>query len=331
MKISFPFVTCGSGSDTWTYTLAKALQIKGVDTEIQPFPHLLQYNPITARAFYKTNADVIHTNSWAGTGFHKHAKKNVCTEHHVVHDQLLASYKSMGQKAFHKMVYLFEKWAFESASVITTPSEYTKQKVKEHFKLDSTRIYNGIDTTVFCNLENDEILDPANHNKVKLFFVGNLSKRKGADLLPKIMNKLGDNFVLYTTVGLQSHMPVQDDRIVSIGKVSLDELVKWYNYCDIFLFPSRMEGFGLTVCEAMACGMPVVTTRSTALPEVLEDKKGGYLCEIDDADDFANKIKLLANSPQAMKAFSEHNVIRVQNEFSMELMAERYIQLYQHL
>jgi glycosyltransferase involved in cell wall biosynthesis len=302
-----------------------------LDVELQPFPHHFQYNPFLGKALYKTDADIVHTNSWAGVGFNKSNKKHVCTEHHVVHDKLLTIYKSKGQKVFHKAIYLFEKWAFESATAITTPSNYSKLKVQEYFNTDSMLIYNGIDTNIFRKLNNKDVLDPTNHKKVKLFFVGNLSARKGADLLPKIMNKLGDNFVLYTTVGLQSHMPVADKRIVSIGKVSLDELVKWYNYCDIFLFPSRMEGFGLTVCEAMACGMPVVTSRSTALPEVLEDEKGGYLCELDNVGDFADKITSLADSPLNIKSFSEFNSERVQNEFSMELMAERYIKLYQTL
>lgn len=331
MKVSFPFVKCGSGSDTWTYTLARALKEKGIDVELQPFPHHFQYNPFLGKGFYKTDADIVHTNSWAGIGFNKSDKKHVCTEHHVVHDKLLSAYKSIGQKAFHKIVYQFEKWAFESAAVVTTPSDYTSQKVQEHFNTASTRIYNGIDTKTFRKLTNKDILDPHNHKRIKLFFVGNLSARKGADLLPKIIKKLGNNFVLYTTVGLQSHMPVNDERIISIGKVSLDELVKWYNYCDIFLFPSRMEGFGLTVCEAMACGIPVVTSRSTALPEVLEDGKGGYLCELDNVDDFAEKITSLADSPQIRNTFSEFNIVRAQNEFSMELMAERYIKLYETL
>jgi glycosyltransferase involved in cell wall biosynthesis len=81
----------------------------------------------------------------------------------------------------------------------------------------------------------------------------------------------------------------------------------------------------------MACGIPVVTSRSTALPEVLEDGKGGYLCELDNVDDFAEKITSLADSPQIRNTFSEFNIVRAQNEFAMELMAERYIKLYETL
>jgi len=55
------------------------------------------------------------------------------------------------------------------------------------------------------------------------------------------------------------------------GYVAQDELPVWYNAADLFVYPSRFEGFGLPVLEAMACGTPVVTTYSASLPEVAGD------------------------------------------------------------
>ncbi|WP_159460187.1 glycosyltransferase family 4 protein [Tistlia consotensis] len=58
------------------------------------------------------------------------------------------------------------------------------------------------------------------------------------------------------------------DRILYLGRLDDDALVDVYNACDVFCFPSRFEGFGRPVLEAMACGLPVVAAQSSSLPEV---------------------------------------------------------------
>jgi len=60
------------------------------------------------------------------------------------------------------------------------------------------------------------------------------------------------------------------DRIQFFGFVSDDDLLQLYNACDLFVFPSFYEGFGLPALEAMACGRAVVCANTTALPEVVD-------------------------------------------------------------
>jgi glycosyltransferase involved in cell wall biosynthesis len=61
------------------------------------------------------------------------------------------------------------------------------------------------------------------------------------------------------------------DRVVFTGYVSDEQLVQLYNQADLFVYPSKYEGFGLPVLEAMACGVPVVTADRSALREVAGD------------------------------------------------------------
>jgi glycosyltransferase involved in cell wall biosynthesis len=332
MKISFPYTHGGSGSDVWTTTLAAALKAKGVETEVVQYPRFYQNLPYLLKfGQYKTDADIIHTNSWTGIGFYDSSKPHVATEHHVVHDKLLSPYKNTAQKIFHEALYHYENQTLNNASCITVPSQFTQQKVKESFNKQSELIYNGVDTDVFTPFDQSLNLDNKNKNKIKLFFVGNLSKRKGADLLPNIMKKLGKNFVLYTTLGQQNKKFDWCDNIISVGKVSLEELVQWYNYCDIFLSPSRMEGFGLTICEAMACAKPVITTNVTAMPELVTHQKGGYLCKIDDVNDFVDKIKLLSECKNTREKYGEYNYQKVESSFTLEKMVSQYIERYETL
>ncbi len=60
-------------------------------------------------------------------------------------------------------------------------------------------------------------------------------------------------------------------EVIFPGYVRQEELPLWYNAADLFVYPSRFEGFGLPVLEAMACGTPVVTTNVSSLPEVAGD------------------------------------------------------------
>ena len=58
------------------------------------------------------------------------------------------------------------------------------------------------------------------------------------------------------------------DRVLCPGRLSQSDLQLLYSYADLFLFPSLYEGFGMPVLEAMACGAPVITSKTTALGEV---------------------------------------------------------------
>ncbi|MGJ8682615.1 glycosyltransferase family 4 protein [Paraglaciecola sp.] len=332
MKISFPYTFAGSGSDIWTINIARQLEKKGIDTEVQVFPKHFQHYPYLLRSKFKPNgADIIHTNSWTGAGFYQNELPHVTTEHLVVHDPLVSPYKAVTQKMFHKIVYQHERLAFNNAQAITAVSQYSANKVVECFGNQATAIQNGIDTEQFYIKTPLKDLNTKGKGKVKLLFVGNFSQRKGADLLPKIMQKLGNNFVLFTTTGLQDTNVAETENIVSIGKLNQSELLEYYNYCDIFLFPTRLEGLSLTTLEAMACGMPVVTTNCFSMPELVVDGKGGYLCELDNVDMFVQSIQKIIDDKELTSKLSAFNRQHIEDNFSLTQMTEKYINLYDSL
>jgi glycosyltransferase involved in cell wall biosynthesis len=85
------------------------------------------------------------------------------------------------------------------------------------------------------------------------------------------------------------------DRVLFPGFVPYDQLPWWYNAAELFIFPSRYEGFGLPPLEAMACGTPVIASTASSLPEVVGD--AGLLVEPDDVDGLAEAmIRLLDNA-----------------------------------
>ena len=104
-----------------------------------------------------------------------------------------------------------------------------------------------------------------------------------------------------------------------------------YQRSDIFLFPSRLEGFGYPVAEAMACGKPVVCTNYSSLPELVEDGRGGTLCPRDDVDAFAEGIRRLARDPDLRAQMGAYNRAKVEEQFTLSRCVQRYVKLYEEL
>jgi len=331
MKVCFKLIKGGSGSDVWTFNLSRALQEQGVETHVQIFPHVYQFFPHVLKiAPEEYPADIIHTNSWNGFAFKKDIPM-VTTEHLVVHDRELDTYKNMPQKVFHRAVYGFEKKSFETADLITCVSEHTKQAMKKTFGSDAACVHNGVDTKKFYPKEIKNNITEIDRNKTVLLFVGNMTRRKGADLLPRIMEQLGDKFILLCASGLSRNIKKIGGNMRVIGSLTSDELLYYYNFCDIFLFPTRMEGLSLTVLEAMACARPIVATDCCSMPEIIVDGKGGYLSAKDDVADFAEKIRRLAADHILRKEMGQFNRELVEKYFSLEKMATKYCTLYEKL
>ena len=123
-------------------------------------------------------------------------------------------------------------------------------------------------------------------------------------------------------------MRLLSNKMICVGRLKLSELVRMYNLIDIFITPSRLEGFGYTVAEAMACGKPVVATNISSLPELVINEKGGFLCDIDNIQDFVSRINYLSDDENLRRRMGRFNRERVNNFFSLDRMGKEYINLY---
>ena len=78
----------------------------------------------------------------------------------------------------------------------------------------------------------------------------------------------------------------------------------------------------------MACGLPVVATDCSSLPELIDEGKGGFLCPLGDVDAFAEKINFLAENPQLRREMGEYNRAKVEKMFTLERMVAQYQELF---
>jgi glycosyltransferase involved in cell wall biosynthesis len=333
VKILIPTLRGNSGSDVYFRELQTGLGKSAVSVEIRRFASYLEVLPFAARAVLRCrgeyrNCALVHTNADYGATFKLSGKPYVVTAHHDVFDDLYQKYTTVAQKTYHYgLLKNRVAQALGTADGVIAVSYSTKTSLERTFGARNIDvIYNGVDTETF---KPRRVPIPEEFgNKIRLLFVGNLSKRKGADLLPQIMKCIGEGYVLFYTGGPQSRELVKLRNAISLGQIPREKLSDIYNMCDIFLFPSRLEGFGYGVAEAMACGKPVVCTNGSSLPELVTDQKGGYLCERDDVRDFAEKIRTLAADSHLRETMGEFNRQKVLESFTLDRMAEDYLRFY---
>jgi glycosyltransferase involved in cell wall biosynthesis len=115
--------------------------------------------------------------------------------------------------------------------------------------------------------------------------------------------------------------------VIFIGKVPDVENVLFN--ADLFLLPSEKESFGLSALEAMASSVPVVTSNAGGLPELIEQGKSGYVCDVGDVEDMSIKsLEILDDSNS--KIFKENAFKRAKN-YDIENVLPEYINLYKRV
>lgn len=332
MKIGFIIPEhYSSGGSLYIRRLINALQTQGVNITLLEYP-LNKYG-ITLKKphvnFKKlTDCDVLHLSSRHAFFFKQIKKKKVATLYHLPFGNWNPKYTNFAQRFYYKL--FLKGYIKKSLNIVDRAvaiSDYTKQSAIKIFGVCNIKtIYPGIDTEKYKPQKRRRP-----DGKIRLFFAGNLIKRKGVDSLPPIMDRLGNNYILRYTGGLRTKKVFRQKNMFPLGKLSEAGLIKEYNKCDILLFPSRLEGFGYVVAEAMSCEKPVVCTNSSSLPELIVDSKGGFLCEMDNVDDFVEKIKILATDKSLREKMGKFNRKRVLEKFTLERMAKEYLKLYQQL
>jgi len=327
MNVWLPTIRAGSGSDIFTNRLATALEDRGVNATITWFDRYFEFAPGLLKIINPpANTDVIHVNSWSGFAFRRPGKKLIVTVHLCVHDPALLQYKSLLQRIYHdNLIRNYETSSFQCGDCVTAVSNYTSNIVQNIFNIDKpVPVYNGIDTGFF----NVQELNVKN-KKFTLLFVGNTTRRKGFDLLEPIMDKLGNDFILEYTSGLRKKSHTATGNMINIGQLDQNALVDAYHRCDALLFPSRLEGFGYSVCEAMACGKPVIVSDNSSLSEIIRHGETGLLCKTDDVDAFCNAVKVLSADRDKGREMGKAGREFVVDNFSITKMVRNYIRLYE--
>ncbi len=329
------------GVDIGINNITRSVRRAGHEPTLRRLPYLHNFLPMLAplglgRDWWR-GYDVIQGRSRVAWALKRRGLPLVTTVHHLTTDPLLQPYSSWKQRLFYRLVeYTYDGLSVRRADGVVCVSKYTQQHVALTYgKLDTVVVYDGIDTDVFVPAPDWARTDhglPQTDARMRLLFVGNRTRRKGFDLLPAIMDRLPNDYVLFYTSSFQSVQAAPPHpRMIPIGTPDRDELVAAYQSCDMLLFPARVEGFGIVAAEAGACGKPVVTTNASALPEVVDHGVSGFVCGRDDVDDFAAKVLQLGQDGELRREMGQRGREKVARCFGYDQLAAGLIAVYERL
>jgi glycosyltransferase involved in cell wall biosynthesis len=201
----------------------------------------------------------------------------------------------------------FERLAGEAlaAHFAITPSKFARQSLIEAGMAgDNIAVVPyGIDTEEF---KPKRFSGENRSHRLRLIFVGSMIQRKGLGYLLEAMRRLQGEPVELVLVGrgardaaLLKHYRDVPFRVV--WNVSRRELVREMQAADVFVFPSLVESFAHVILEAMAVGLPVITTTNTAGPDLLEEGSTGFVGGIRDVDFLVEKIRWFLEHREAVE------------------------------
>lgn len=330
MRIWFPTVRARSGSDVYVDRLVSGLQGCGVDARLQWFDHRFELVPhLLRRVRAPRGTDLIHANSWNGFAFARDGIPLVVTAFHCVFRCGYPEWKTLAQRVYHDgVIGRYERRSFERASRVVAMTSSAAADFDSRFSLPPLHVIHGwVDTNVFCEGATRKFGDGG----VRILIVGNSSRRKGMDLLPKLRSRLDSRFTITIVGGLRGARSGATSGIIHKSGLSVTELINEYRTADLVVSLSRHEGFGYSVLEAMACAKPVVAFDVTGVRDVVADGESGKLVPVDSIFDMAAACRQLADEPAIAMNMGKEGRRLATTKFNAEIALTSYIRSYKEL
>ena len=254
----------------------------------------------------------------------------------TIHDEVMIQGRISKDIKYPTIVhYIFEKIRgaiyyrlLKNVDYLVAPSEHIKKIYKDQGFRNISTISNGV------------VLGEGSEQKFnnKILFVGRLEREKGLEYLLRSLSLIlrviptatldivGDGGLKQELNLLVKELKIE--KYVSFfGKLSHDMVGDHFRECEIVVLPSIEESFGLVGIEAMNFGRPVIASNVGGIPDWLDDNVEGFLVESRNAEQLAEKIKLLLNNKELVIKFSNNAKIK-SAQFDINKQVDKLVNLY---
>jgi glycosyltransferase involved in cell wall biosynthesis len=261
----------------------------------------------------------------------------------TIHDMSFYLFPELFQPAKRLYLQTMTRFSARRASAVICDSESTRRDVLQILGLTQERVHTvhiGIDAEM-QPLPRDRISEFRRAKQLPsqfILFVGTLEPRKNLPLLLEAFawliqhSQLPHHLVLgggkgwyYQAIERQVEGLGLRSRVHFPGFIPQYELPLWYNSADLFVYPSLYEGFGLPPLEAMACGVPVITSNVSSLPEVVGE--GGVMVDPNNPENLGQEMRRLLSDTDARAGLCSRGLERAQS-FSWHKTARQTAALY---
>jgi glycosyltransferase involved in cell wall biosynthesis len=271
----------------------------------------------------------------------------------IIHDIIYLEQVSLFRKGgslYQKFGNMYRRWVVpiiaRKSKVVTTVSEYEKERIGGFLNLKANlkAVYNGVGSH-FKKITDQSVLD-ATKIKYKLpdtflFFLGNTDPKKNTPNVLKafaLFNKTSeikyklvmldyDEQELMKTLREIGHPELRKD-IIMTGYVPNAELPAIINQCEVFLYPSLRESFGIPILEGMACGVPVVTSNTSSMPEIAGD--AAFIVDPTQPEAIAAAVRKIIENDAYRNELCNKGIQRA-SLFSWKAMAIKYLEIYKEV
>jgi glycosyltransferase involved in cell wall biosynthesis len=209
----------------------------------------------------------------------------------------------------------------------TTWSRWAKDSLVKDYLVDADRVTVLHPGTTISNFPDPEANGPRKPGPLRLLFVGGDFKRKGGDLLLDVYRS---HFRGRCELHLVTGAEVEKEEGVHVYrgvKPHSPELLGLYADADAFVLPTRGECLAVVLGEAMASGLPIITTRVGAHAEAVEDGESGFVLDVDDARGLRESIESLVDSPERAAHMGRRSRAIGEDRFDMDKNANRIADL----
>ena len=293
----------------------------------------LYVNIFIYRLIRKYKLDLLHFHAGSGGVFliKKLKQKTIVTMHT---NNYLFQYRRFG--VFSKFLLSpLEKLTYETADQILPVSSYVKKNLINDYRIPKFKISvipNGVNTDIFFPT-------PYRSNSdINILYVGRLYKGKGIEFLIDAVERLiADHPSLRLIVAgegkyiksLKTYIQAKTvcDHIIFLGWKDSWALNKLYNKATVYVMPSIVEGFGLSLLEAMACKCPVIATDSGGSIDIIHHDYNGLLVSYGDTTQLTTAINSLLKNEIKKNKFA-HNGFETARTFSWETIAKKLYIVY---
>lgn len=228
--------------------------------------------------------------------------------------------------------HLIDKTVINSFDHIITISESTKQEIIETLNYPGEKIsvaYPGVDNRF---QPGNPTLPRLRGARFTIVFVGGLKPRKNPQFLLKVLVKLNRPEVQLIFAGngpLKNKLVGPNIKVT--GYIAEKDKPALYHQASVVVLPSIKEGFGMTLTEAGAAGIPVIGNNHYSIKEIIQNGQTGFLAEPDNVDDWVDKLIQLIKLPVLCQKMGEAGQKFVRSHFTWEKNINIHLKIYENL